>query len=49
MERRADMLVVERGLGTDLLQFHKEHNREYKPYRANEGLTTGEIRKLLKG
>jgi hypothetical protein len=48
-ERDADILVVERGLGKALLQFHQEHGKNYKSYIASEGLTKREIKKLLKG
>jgi hypothetical protein len=46
-ERAADHLAIVRGLGEDLLQFHREHNRKYKSYRSDEGLTKHEIKKLL--
>jgi hypothetical protein len=47
-ERETDLFVIERGLGFDLLQFHKEHNKIYKSYKADEGLTKKEIIAILK-
>lgn len=47
-ERAADTLVIERGLGPELLQFHREHKVDHVPYLSNEGLTTKEIKKMLK-
>ena len=46
-ERKADILVIERGLGKALLQFHKEHGKEYKSYNASEGMTKREIKKYI--
>ena len=47
-ERETDLLVIEKGLGPDLLQFHIEHNKKFKSYKADEGLTKKEIKKILK-
>ena len=46
-ERSADLIVVNKGLGEELLQFHAEHNKKYKAYKPNEGLTKKEIKNLL--
>jgi hypothetical protein len=48
LERQTDMLVVERGLGRQLLLFHKEHGKKYKSYKSCQDLTKGEIRQRLK-
>jgi hypothetical protein len=47
-ERRTDLLVIQHGLGKELLQFHEEHNRKYKSYKRHEGLTKFEIKKILR-
>jgi len=47
-ERQADQCVIDRGLGQALLQFHHEHNKEHKSFKANEGLTKREIKNQLK-
>jgi hypothetical protein len=47
-ERKTDLLVIQHGLGKELLRFHEEHNREYKSYKKNEGLTKWEIKKILR-
>ena len=46
-ERQADLLTIERGLGNTLIQFHKEHEKDYKRYKPSEGLTRREIKKIL--
>ena len=46
-ERLADLLLIERGLGTALIQFHTEHEKEYKRYKLSEGLTKREIKVIL--
>ena len=40
-ERLVDTMAVEMGFGPELLRFHEEHNKIYKPYKAKEGLTKG--------
>lgn len=47
-ERSADLMAVRRGFGNELLEFHRLHNKKYKKFNASEGLTTKEIRQLLK-
>lgn len=47
-ERAADLEVINRGLGKELLQFHEEHNKLYKSYKETEGLTKREIKRILK-
>ena len=47
-ERSADMLAIERGCGEAVLQFNKEHEKEYEAYVASEGMTKREIKKMLK-
>lgn len=47
-ERKADTIAVQRGFGTHLLQFHEEHNKKHKKYKASEGLTPKEIKVLLR-
>jgi len=49
IERDADTLVLKRGLGKELLQFHNDHNKTYKSYKADDGLTKREIKLFLKG
>jgi hypothetical protein len=39
---------VKKGLGKELLQFHSEHNRNCKSFKASEGLAKYEIKKLMK-
>lgn len=46
-ERAADLLAMERGFGKALLAFHQEHNKKYRSYNGDEGLTKREIKKLL--
>jgi hypothetical protein len=46
-ERLADLLSIERGLGDALIQFHTEHEKDYKRYKPSEGLTKREIKKIL--
>lgn len=41
------MVVIEKGLGHELLQFHREHEKKYKKYKASEGLTKNEIKSIL--
>lgn len=36
-------------LGIELLQFHTEHSKIYKPYKDHEGLTKRESKKAYKG
>jgi predicted metal-dependent peptidase len=48
LERATDLLVIEKGLGEQLLQFHREHAIEYKHYKSSEGLTKHEIKMVLK-
>lgn len=47
-ERDADLRTIKRGLGSELLKFHTEHNKRYKSYKKSEGLTREEIKRLLK-
>ncbi|HWV72878.1 MAG TPA: hypothetical protein VN040_14215 [Pseudosphingobacterium sp.] len=49
-ERTADYFIVsDKGLGKELLQFHVEHNKVYKSYKSAEGLTSYEIKRIMKG
>ena len=48
LERDTDLLVIERGMGEELFQFHKEHGKKYKAYKASECLTKHEVAKILK-
>jgi len=47
-ERNADMLVIQRGFGENLYQFHVEHNKDYKAFKKNDGLTKKEVQSILK-
>jgi hypothetical protein len=47
-ERKADDLAIERGFGPALLQFHKEHEKEYESYNSSEGLTKREVQLKIK-
>lgn len=47
-ERKADELVLEKGLGDELLQFHREHEKRFERYNASEGYTRKEIKEYLK-
>lgn len=47
-ERNADMLVIQRGFGENLYQFHVEHNKDYKAFKKNDGLTKKEVHSILK-
>jgi len=46
-ERRTDILVVKRGLGPDLLKFLNHANKKRDVYNRKDGLTAGEVKKLL--
>ncbi len=49
IERETDRLVItEKGMGKELLQFHREHNKNYRAYKPADGLTTREIKQLIK-
>lgn len=46
-ERRTDKLVIERGLGYELLAFVEYVDERYEDYTAKDGLTGEEIKKML--
>lgn len=46
-ERKTDMLVVERGAGEKLLAFLKFHDKHFKEYKHDEGLTVTELQQIL--
>lgn len=46
-ERKADMKVLEIGMGKGLLKFHKYHNKRFEQYTEKEALTTKEIKQYL--
>ena len=48
-EREADMLVVKRGYGEELLAFLKYHDKRRKKHKKKDGLTVKELKKILKG
>ena len=47
-ERNTDLLVVERGLGRELLDFLKYADKRREAYTSEEGLTVKELEDLLK-
>lgn len=48
MERRVDMIAIDKGCGEYLLSFMKYHDKRYKKYNKNDGLTKKEIKKLIR-
>ena len=48
-ERATDMLVIERGFGSQLLAFVQYHNKRRKKYKKEDGLTEKEIKSVLSG
>lgn len=47
-ERQTDLLVVNRGLGLELLSFVEYANKRRANYTKRDGLTATELRKLLR-
>lgn len=47
-ERSVDLLVLEKGLGNELLAFHNFHEKKFRKYNKKDGLTRKEIEKILK-
>lgn len=46
-EREIDRWVIERGLGNELLLLAVYHDKRYKKYTKDDGLTVKEIRQIL--
>lgn len=46
-ERRTDLLVVKKGLGHELLKFLNYVNQRRVGFNRKDGLTAGEVKKLL--
>ncbi len=47
-ERKTDLLVVERGYGPQLLRYVRFHDKRYKHYAEEDGLTAKELKTLLR-
>lgn len=45
IERIADILAVNLGYSKQLIKFHEEHNKTYRKYKKQDGLTLKELRK----
>lgn len=47
LERKVDLEVINRGLGNELLEFQKFHDKYFEKYNESDGLTKKEIKRIL--